>query len=139
VIPGPDEPSIDTLLLADWAEAIDGKLYVMGGGFTTVVLPSFERAHRFALAAILRIPRRLQGRPIPVSGRLETAEGEELDSWSLDGEITAAGGEPAERDGTAVVAGPVELRVDGPGDLVLKLRFGQDERAVPFTALGPPG
>ena len=128
-----DEPSIETLLLADWAEAIAGKLYVMGGGFTTIAVTSFEQPYRFAIAAVLRIPRPLFGQAIPVSGRLETAAGEPVDSWRLDGEITAGDDGPPDRDGTAVVAGPVELKVDGPGDLVLKFRFGPDERAVPFT------
>lgn len=128
-------PTVETLLLADWAQAIDGKLYVMGGGFTTIALERFDRPARFALAAILRIPNALRGQPIPVAGHVEDAEGRRLESWSVTGELVADRDVADNADGTAVLAGPVDLVVDGPGDFTLKLTFGDDVRAVPFRVV----
>jgi hypothetical protein len=128
-------PRIETLLLADWAEAINGKLYVMGGGFTTLALERFDRPARFALGAILSIPSPLRGRPIPVHGHVETAGGERLESWAVTGQLVADPDEVANPDGTAVLAGPVDLQIDAPADLVLRLRFGDDERAARFRVI----
>lgn len=131
-------PRIDTLMLADWAEALDGKLYVMGGGFTALRLRDFDRPHRCSLAAILRVPPADAGRPIPVSAHLETADGERLPGWSLNGELRTERGlgrGDDEEEGVAVLAGPVEVNVSGAARLVLRFRFGEDARELPLEVL----
>lgn len=123
-------------MLADWAEAIDGKLYVMGGGFTTLHLRSFERPHRCALAAVLRVPRADAGTSIPVAAHVDHLSGKRLDGWSLRGELqTPKPDEPGVRDGTAVLAGPVELHVTGPAKLVLRFTFGSQTTDLPLEVL----
>jgi hypothetical protein len=128
---------IDTLMLADWAEAIDGKLYVMGGGFTAVRLRDFDRPHRCSLAAILRVPPADAGRPIPLSAHLETAAGERLEGWSLGGELSTEPrlGQRDDEEGVAVLAGPVEVNVSGAARLVLRFSFGEDARDLPLDVL----
>ena len=73
------EPTIDSLLLADFAEVVNGKLYLMGGGFTAVQLAQFGQSHRFFVAAALRIPWTHTNTSIELGGRLETLDAEPLD------------------------------------------------------------
>ena len=127
------EPSIDSLLLADFAEVVNGKLYVMGGGFTAVQLAQFGQPHRFFLAAALRIPWTYTNTSIDLGGRLETLDAEPLDCWSLEGQLEA-GRAPGQRGGDTVTmfAAPVEVIVPEPMDVVLRFSFGTDERTARF-------
>ena len=128
---------IDTLMLADWAEAIDGKLYVMGGGFTALRLRDFDRPHRCFLAAILRVPAADAGRPIPVAAHLETSAGARLEGWSLRGELSTEPslGRADGAEGVAVLAGPVDLDVPGATQVVLHFDFGDDNRKLSLDVL----
>ena len=130
------EPSIDSLLLADFAEVVNGKLYLMGGGFTAVQLADFEQPHRFFVAAALRIPWTHTNLPIDIAGRLETLDAEPIDCWSLEGQLEA-GRAPGQRSGDTITmfAAPVELSVPGPMDIVLRFTFGTDERTARFKLL----
>jgi hypothetical protein len=47
---------VTTFLVADHAEAVNGKLYVSGGGWDTIGVPESPTQHpHMALAAVLRI------------------------------------------------------------------------------------
>jgi hypothetical protein len=128
------EPSIDSLLLADFAEVVNGKLYVMGAGFTAVQIADFEQSHRFFVAAALRIPWTYTNQEIPLGGRLETLDAVPLECWSLEGQLEA-GRAPGQRSGDTVTmfAAPVEVVVPEPMDVVLRFTFGSDERTARFS------
>ena len=127
------EPSIDSLLLADYAEVINGKLYVNGAGFTAVQLASIEQTHRFSVAAALRIPWGYTDERIAFSGRLETLDAEALECWTLEGQIEA-NRVPGQRESDTITmfAAPVEVTVPRPMDVVLRFTFGVDERTARF-------
>jgi len=129
---------VDTLLLADWAEAIDGKLYVMGGGMSLLRFKVFPGEQQCALAAILKVPRDADRTPISLMAHLETAAGNEVPSWRLDASITPQGlaGATGTGDGVMAIAGPVHVAVDEPADLLLRFRFGNDERTISFKVRG---
>lgn len=50
------EPTVDFLLLADRAEAINGKLYMMGAAWDRLTVPSFEAANLISLAVGILVP-----------------------------------------------------------------------------------
>jgi hypothetical protein len=127
------EPSIDSLLLADFAEVVNGKLYVMGAGFTTVALPAFDQPYRFFVAAGLRIPWSHTNQEIPFTVRLETLDGDPIDCWSLDGQMEA-GRAPGQRgeDSVSMFAAPVDVVVPEPIDVVVRFAFGTDQRTARF-------
>ncbi len=128
------EPTIDSLLLADFAEVINGKLYLMGAGFTAVQVAAFDQPHRFFVAAALRIPWSHTNQEIPLGGRLETLDAAPLDCWSLDGQLEA-GRAPGQRSGDTITmfAAPVEVVVPEAMDVVLRFTFGTDERTARFA------
>lgn len=128
-----DGPAIDGLLVADFAEVVNGKLYVMGGGFTTVPLASFGQTHRCYVAATLRIPWSHTNRQIPFTAGLENLDGAPFDCWSLEGQVEA-GRAPGQRPGDTVtmITSPVDVTVPEPTDVVLRFRFADDQRTTIF-------
>src|SRR6266536_1547279 len=109
----PGRPRIDSFVAADHAEAINGKLYLMGGGFDTIGAPNLPFLVRFSIAAILKVPCSDTNRRFPLSATLATADGEELD-WRMEGELEAgrAPGLRAGGDVTIVIAGPVQFEAE---------------------------
>lgn len=133
------QPTIESLLLADFAEVVNGKLYLMGGGFTAVQMASLDQPHRFYVAASLRVPFSHPERAVTFAGRLETLDAVPLDCWSLEGEIEANRME-GQREGDAVTmfAAPVDVIVPEPMDVVLRFRLGEDERTARFRLVVAP-
>ena len=44
------------MLLADSAQAVGGKLYILGGGFDRINMPTIPFSHRFDLAMLIEVP-----------------------------------------------------------------------------------
>jgi len=128
-----DQPHIGSFIQADFAEAINGKLYLMGGGFETVWAPQFPADIRFFFGAILFVPWKDTNRRLPVEGTVISSDGEDL-GWTLSGELEA-GRAPGQRGGRSslVIAGPVGFRVEEPLKFAVKLRFASDERSIPLS------
>lgn len=133
-----ERPRVDSFVVADWAEAVNGKLYLMGGGFDTVFAASFPFMHRFAFGAILRVPWNDTNRRLPIEAVLETEQREEV-ALMVRGELET--GRPAgARRGAAtniVFVGPVHLALEEepeqmPFPLNLRLSFANDERTLPL-------
>ena len=122
-------------MVADWAEAIDGKLYVMGGGFTAVSPSSQSIPYRFALAAIVTVPAGTS-HAIPLSANVEDGGGKRLGDWELSGQINLPVG--SGREESAVIAGPVEVVCPPSGEVVVRMRFGAAERSVAFRIVPQP-
>jgi uncharacterized protein DUF6941 len=133
-----EEPRIDSLMTADWAEAVNGKLYLGGGGFDTVFAPQFPTVVRFFIAGMLVVPWKDTNRRFPLQGSVETADGEPLE-WRMDGQVEA-GRQPGRKAGDVqiVLAAPVQFEAADAFDFVLKLRFASDERRLSLRVTAPP-
>lgn len=133
-----DKPRIDSLLVADHAEAVNGKLYVMGGGFDTLWAPQFPNLVRFSFAAILKVPWNDTNRRLPVRGWLARADDDEELGWKMEGELEA-GRAPGARghDAQIVVAGPVMVEVQEPLEFLFHLHFADEHRSIPLR-VSPP-
>jgi hypothetical protein len=123
-------PRIDAFFAADRAESLNGKLYVMGGGFDWLAVPEFPAANVvFWFAAILRVPWGDTNRRLAISGRAYTEDREDL-NWRLDGQIEA--GRPAGRRGGDMilpVSGPVGVSLREAGRVIVTLSFAGDEKS----------
>lgn len=128
-----ENPRIDSLLVADHAEAVNGKLYVMGGGFDTVFAPQFPMAVRFSFAALLKVPWNDTNRRLPIKGWVARADDDEDLGWKLEGELEA-GRAPGNRgqDAQIMVAGPIGFEVSEPTEIVFNMTFANDHRAIPL-------
>jgi Family of unknown function (DUF6941) len=134
-----ESPRIDSLLVADHAEAVNGKLYVMGGGFDTLWAPQFPLGVRFSFAALLKVPWNDTNRRLPIQGWVTRADDDEELGWKMEGELEA-GRAPGTRgqDAQIMVAGPVGFEVTEPVEFVFNMRFANDERAILLRVAPPP-
>lgn len=70
-----EKVEVDFLILADWAEPINGKLYVQGGGWDRMLLPPGGRPISIAIAAGILVPWHLTNQPHKFSLSVETGDG----------------------------------------------------------------
>jgi hypothetical protein len=133
-----ENPRISSFMAADHAEAVNGKLYVMGGGFDRLAPPTIPWDVRFSLAAVLLVPWKDTNRRFPLEASVTSVDGEEL-GWQLAGELEA-GRAPGTRgaDATIVIAAPVAFHIEEPTDFVLNFRFANDSRELRVTLAAPP-
>ena len=68
---------IDYALLADYAEIVNSKLYVMGGGWDVNTVASLPANLRFSVALGVRVDWEETGQPIPVTVVVEDDDGAE--------------------------------------------------------------
>ena len=112
---------VDYIVLADAAAALNGKHYIHGGGWDTILASAFPMTQALmSLAVRLRVP------------WAETNQPHELLLDVVDGDGASLLPQPGAVHGTINVGRPAQL---APGsDQVLPLAF--DLRGVPFAAPG---
>jgi hypothetical protein len=66
---------LDFALVADYAEVIAGKLYLMGGGWDTLHVPNVPAAIRFAVALGVRFEWDETNRQVPIRVTVEDDDG----------------------------------------------------------------
>jgi hypothetical protein len=128
-----------TALLCDYAEEINGKLYIMGGGWSRIVL---NRPVDISLAVKIAVPWDQTNVRHSISAKLLTQDGEAV---QIEGEVVhlvghlEVGRPPGLRQGTALDA-PLAMRFQGlnlqPGSYSWRFEIDGEERArLPFEAV----
>lgn len=127
------EPGIDAFMLADYAEATNGKLYVMGGGWDTLWVVKRDEPARAAIGALLRVPWERTNEKIQVRVVLERTDGT-FAGFEAKGQVVAGRAPHARlgQDTVVAFAAPLVIPSDTEADLVLRMRFGPEERKIPF-------
>ncbi len=129
-----------TMMLCDAADAVGGKLYVLGGGWSLVLRPNLPT--NMALAVKLAVPWSETNRRIAIRAALHTEDGEPVE---VEGNEVFAEGEvevgrpPGIRPGSSLDA-PFALTFGGlalpPGGYVWELTVDGHPRArTPFRVL----
>ncbi|MEO8293153.1 MAG: hypothetical protein ABI635_08435 [Actinomycetota bacterium] len=131
-----------TMLLCDWAEALQGKLYVMGGGWTQLTLNN-PTVTGMTLAITIAVPWDRTNMKLPLLIELVTEDGapvvkEDGEAVLVEGQIEA-GRPPGSKPGASFVS-PLAIRVGGftlePGAYSWRLKIGDEELAhASFTAI----
>jgi hypothetical protein len=104
-----------SMMLCDAAQAVGGKLFILGGGWTHLWSPPGQPLPPMALAIRINIPWSMTNEPIPVRMYLITAEGEAVD----------VGQGPIQALANVEVGRPAGLRRGTPLVAVLALNAGQ--------------
>lgn len=133
------EIQIKVMLLADSAQAVGGKLYVLGGGFDRINMPTVPFAHRFDLAMLIEVPWGATNQPYQIVVELLDADGE---SVGYRAEATMETGRPpGTRQGTSLtvpMAVPVVAEFRAPGRYMLRGSVnGEEKNRVPIEAVAP--
>ncbi|MDP9355002.1 MAG: hypothetical protein M3R02_06905 [Chloroflexota bacterium] len=79
----------DCFLLADAVQESQGKLYILGGGWNTVVVPTLPAVHpSFAIAVRLLVPWNDTNQPFKFEITIQDPDAEPLLEEPLSGELT---------------------------------------------------
>ena len=120
-IPDVSEIKITMMIAADSAQAVDGKLYVLGGGFNHLAVSEFPATHQFDIAMMVDVPWTETNRPYEVVVELVDADGQPM---GYRAEAVLETGRPAgARPGSAFavpLAVPVTAEFQAPGRYVLR-------------------
>lgn len=139
-----DRPQIDFLILADRAEAINGKLYLMGGGWTQWSWPDFSQPISFGIAVGVLVPWNATNEEHTLSVFIEHEDGTRIEP-----QITAKlnVGRPASsvrgQSFLTVIAVNGSWKLPGQGMYRAVAALGEDERrhasfrAVQIAAQAP--
>jgi hypothetical protein len=73
-----DHMEIDFLILSDHAEAVNGKLYLMGGGWDRRAVADFRLPQAFSVSVGVLIPWSQTNRSIPLTISLTDADGQPI-------------------------------------------------------------
>jgi hypothetical protein len=133
------EIKIKVMLLADSAQAVGGKLYVLGGGFDRINMPVVPFAYRFDLAMLIEVPWGATNQPYQVVVELLDADGEPA-GYRAEAEMET-GRPPGIRQGTSLtvpIAVPVVAEFRTPGRYMLSGSVnGEEKNRVAIEAVAP--
>jgi hypothetical protein len=119
-----------TLLLCDAGQVVGGKLYILGGGWSYIWLPSEQQPVSFAAAIDLSLPWDHTNRPVVLLAHLLSEDGHEVTPENGDSPVRAegtvvAGRPPSARPGTDIhipIVIPFPPMVLPPGGYVCELQ-----------------
>ena len=126
---------IEYALLADYAEMVGGKLYVMGGGWDTSTQPTMPVQLRVAVAVGVRVGWEETNQQLPIKVLFEDDDGHEL--VRIDGQMNV-GRPPTLPPGAtqlAQMAANVPLNITQHGGYRIIVRAGEGPNAAPDRVL----
>ena len=131
---------VEWLILADHAEIIGGKLYLMGGGWDVLTVNTgFPLTRPVGLAAAFSVPWNETNERRNVEIDIQTEDGQSVGKVSGQFEVGRPAGIKAGQDQRLQLAANVPLNLPAPGTYVIVARIeGQDETRVPFNVLEGP-
>ena len=134
-----DRPGVDFLILADRAEAINGKLYMMGGSWDQIGVVDFTKPITFTIALGILIPWNATNVDHKLQVHLLDEDGNKL--FSVDGGFKA-GRPPQLPQGAAqhnVLAIAVGAVLGGPGTFTVEATINEDaSHTTSFYAFQAP-
>src|SRR5712692_596018 len=135
-----DRPEVEFLILADHAEAVNGKLYLMGGGWDRRGVGDFRQPQAFAVAVGVLIPWNDTNRPLPLTVAVRDIDGATV-APPLQTQLTA--GRPANATPGQklryMLAVNFQIALPKPGQYVVDAEIGDSPRKhVTFYAEARP-
>ena len=130
-----ERTDVEFLILGDFAEVINGKLYLMGGGWSRFAPASYPATMQFAIAAGVRVPWLESNEPHHLVIEMQAADGQVV--FRVEGEVET--GRPPRSRGEAMLvpfAMSSSLPLQAPGDFVVVSSVdGREARRVSFRAV----
>lgn len=141
-VPVPTDPWIDFFILADRAEAVNGKLYMMGGGWDRYFVQNFGQPIPVSFALGILVPWHATNKQYTVIITVEDVDRHPIPSFRFEG--TFVTGRPphigvGETQRVILAIPTVLIKFENPGayQAVAHLSSGA-ERRVPFRLVDTP-
>lgn len=135
------EIQIKVMMAADGAQAVNGKLYVLGGGFDHIIMPTQPFDFRFDVAMVVDVPWTATNEPFQLLIETLDADGNPT-GYRAEAQMET-GRPPGMRRGTSFsvpIALPVLAHFETPGRYMLRGTINGEERArVAIEAVAAPG
>lgn len=133
------QPTVDFLILADRAEAVNGKLYMMGGGWDRLYVVDFGTPQSISVAMGILVPWNATNVNHSLAIRVQTADANELVGLGLNfntGRPPTLGQAESQR---IVLAFQLAIRLPGPGTYEIRALINDSEskKAVFYANLLP--
>jgi hypothetical protein len=130
---------IKMMVAADAAQAVNGKLYILGGGFDRINMPTQPFQFRFELALLIDVPWTATNEPYQLIVELLDADGQPV-GYRAEVEMET-GRPPGSRRGTSFTVPltlPVFAEFPGPGRYTLRGSINgiEQEQRVSIEAIG---
>jgi hypothetical protein len=125
--------SVEWLILADAAQVVGGKLYLLGGGWDMLVVAAgatFPIRQTCALAAALRVPWNETNRPCPVEILVQDEDGAAIVYLRTEKEVGRPPGLPRGSSQRVQYALGLDLSLPHPGTYVVIARAAEQERRI---------
>ena len=132
--------SIEWLILADAAEVVGGKLYLMGGGWDRLTVNSQPAKKNLAVALALRVPWHETNRQHSFRIDMTDEDGKQIVSVNGATEVGRPAGIPAGQPQLAQFVVNFDATFEKLGTYVITARVNESqERAVRFNIVPGPG
>ncbi len=131
---------IDWLILADSAEVVNNKLYILGGGWDSITVNSaFPVVHPCAVATAFSVPWNETNQPRNVEIEILTEDGESRAKIGAKVEAGRPANLPRGQSQRVQFAVRFNLKLEGPGGHVIIARIeGEERRRFPFNIVAGP-
>lgn len=133
-----DQSEVEWLILADGAEVVNGKLYMLGGGWDRITVGSLPWGQHMAIALAIRVPWMDTNRQTPIEIELTDGDGTSL--------TKAQGGFVVGRPAQATPGQPLRTQIvlnmnvefQKLGTYTVLCRLHDSERRFPFEVAASP-
>ena len=131
-----------TLLLADSVQAVDGKLYMLGGAWSVLNVGTFPTTHLIGIGVAIDVGWNETNQRHGIELVVEDADGNQFPEPRIQAEFEAGRppGHPAGMDQRLVFAVNGPVQIPKPGGYAVVLRSSGEELArTRFQAVAKPG
>ena len=131
---------VEWLILADYAEIVGGKLYLMGGGWDVLMAnAAFPLVRPLGIAAAFSVAWNETNQRHNVEIEIQTDDGQPVGKVSAEFEVGRPPGIRAGQEQRFQLAANVTISLESPGTYVIVARLeGQEETRVPFNVVAGP-
>jgi hypothetical protein len=136
---------VEWLILADAAQVVSGKLYLLGGGWDVLTVNApFPVQQKLTIAAAFRVPWNETNQPHPFQIEIVDEDGHALLTGGGQVEVGRPPGLPFGTEQRSQLALDAVVTFQRPGTYVAVARVGEQERRTTFrvvpgpAAPGPP-
>lgn len=134
----PDQIQIDFVVLGDYAQAVQGKLHLIGGGWNLWHAQQYPNVVHFGLGIGILVPWSLTNRKHGFRFVIRASEGAELANGGGEFEMGRPPGTPPGMTQRVVIGLSGELQLSEPGTYEIIVTAASDEKRVTFEALPVP-
>lgn len=131
---------VEWLIMGDFAQVVDNKLYLQGGGWDRLTVNSaFPLEHRVGIAASFRVPWNETNQLANVQIEVVTDDGDSVAKIEGQFKVGRPADHPPGQDQRTQIAGNLTLKLERPGTYAIEARLeGQVGKRTQFNVVPGP-